>query len=37
MMTERGDILEIRRAETFDDYVATVQWEPIAVRRSAMG
>jgi diaminopimelate decarboxylase len=37
MMTERGDILEIRRAETFDDYVATVQWEPIAVRRSDMG
>ena len=29
MLTETGDVVEIRRAETFEDYVATVQWKPV--------
>ena len=33
-MTASGEVLEIRRAETFDDYVATVRWEPVPVRRA---
>ena len=32
MLTEDGDVVEIRRAETFDDYVATVRWQPVLVR-----
>ena len=29
MLTGAGDIVEIRRPETYGDYVATVQWEPV--------
>jgi diaminopimelate decarboxylase/decarboxylase len=29
MLTQTGDVVEIRRAETFEDYVATVQWNPV--------
>ncbi|MCY1079435.1 diaminopimelate decarboxylase [Archangium lansingense] len=32
LLTEAGDVLEIRRAETFEDYVTTVRWEPIPLR-----
>ncbi|WP_052314561.1 diaminopimelate decarboxylase [Nocardia thailandica] len=28
LLTADGDVVEIRRAETFDDYVATVRWDP---------
>ncbi|TYB69200.1 diaminopimelate decarboxylase [Nonomuraea sp. PA05] len=27
MLTDGGDVVEIRRAETYDDYTATVRWE----------
>ncbi|MFF4625349.1 diaminopimelate decarboxylase [Nonomuraea jabiensis] len=26
MLTDGGDVVEIRRAETYDDYIATVRW-----------
>jgi diaminopimelate decarboxylase len=32
-MTAGGEVVEVRRAETFDDYVATVRWEPVVVRK----
>lgn len=35
MLTESGDVVEIRRAETFDDYVATVRWTPEPVLAGA--
>ncbi|UQA95668.1 diaminopimelate decarboxylase [Streptomyces halobius] len=28
LLTDDGDIVEIRRAETFDDYLATARWQP---------
>jgi diaminopimelate decarboxylase/decarboxylase len=28
MFTETDEIVEIRRAETYDDYIATIQWNP---------
>jgi diaminopimelate decarboxylase len=28
LLTPAGDVVEIRRAETFDDYVATARWRP---------
>jgi len=31
LLTAAGDVVEIRRAETFDDYVATVRWQPVSV------
>jgi diaminopimelate decarboxylase/decarboxylase len=31
MLTPDDDVVEIRRAETFDDYVATVRWPPSLV------
>ncbi|MCY7342720.1 MAG: diaminopimelate decarboxylase [Pseudonocardia sp.] len=31
LLTEAGEVVEIRRAETFDDYTATVCWEPAPV------
>ncbi|MFC7383668.1 diaminopimelate decarboxylase [Sphaerisporangium rhizosphaerae] len=27
MLTDAGDVVEIRRAETYEDYMATVRWE----------
>jgi len=32
-LTEDDRVIEIRRAETFEDYVATVRWEPVEVAR----
>jgi hypothetical protein len=32
LLTEDGDVVEIRRAETFEDYVATAQWPPAPMR-----
>jgi diaminopimelate decarboxylase len=34
LLAANGDVLEIRRAETFDDYVATVCWKPSIVLRT---
>ena len=31
MLTADGDVVEIRRAETFDDYLATARWQPMPV------
>ncbi|GLZ51905.1 diaminopimelate decarboxylase [Actinomycetospora sp. NBRC 106378] len=31
LLTADGDVVEIRRAETFDDYVSTVRWSPASV------
>lgn len=28
MLDEEDQVIEIRRAETYDDYVSTIQWEP---------
>jgi diaminopimelate decarboxylase/decarboxylase len=28
LLTSAGDVVEIRRAETFDDYLATARWQP---------
>lgn len=36
LLTEAGDVVEIRRPETFEDYVATVRWQPITVRPSEL-
>ncbi|MGW7489018.1 diaminopimelate decarboxylase [Streptomyces sp. NPDC054786] len=33
LLTESGDIVEIRRAESFDDYLATARWQPRTVVR----
>ena len=30
-----GDVVEIRRAEAFDDYIATAQWQPRSVYKAA--
>lgn len=35
LLAEDGSIVEIRRAETFDDYVATVRWSPSPVLEAA--
>src|SRR5262249_29318052 len=32
LLTGDGGVVEIRRAETFDDYVATICWDPSEVR-----
>jgi diaminopimelate decarboxylase/decarboxylase len=37
LLTEGGGVVEIRRAETFEDYVAGVRWEPIPVETAAVG
>lgn len=31
LLTEAGEVLEIRRAETFADYTGTLRWDPVAV------
>lgn len=31
MLTDDGDIVEIRRAETFDDHTGPIQWQPVDV------
>lgn len=31
MLTENGTIVEIRRRETYEDYVSTVRWEPVSI------
>lgn len=31
MLTDNGDVVEIRRAETFDDHTGPVQWQPVDV------
>lgn len=31
LLTDDDQLVEIRRAETFDDYVATVRWDPVPV------
>ncbi|WP_447895000.1 diaminopimelate decarboxylase [Vreelandella sp. GE22] len=31
MLTDDGDVVEIRRAETFDDHTRPIQWQPIDV------
>jgi diaminopimelate decarboxylase/decarboxylase len=36
MLTADGDVVEIRRAETFDDYVATARWQPTPVLTTAL-
>jgi diaminopimelate decarboxylase/decarboxylase len=28
LLTSAGEVVEIRRAETFDDYLATARWRP---------
>lgn len=35
LLTEDGDLVEIRRAERFEDYAACVRWEPVPVRTGA--
>jgi diaminopimelate decarboxylase len=35
LLTLDGDVAEIRRAETFDDYLATARWRPCLVLRPA--
>lgn len=37
MLTAGGDVVEIRRAETFDDYLATARWHPRPVLTGALG
>jgi diaminopimelate decarboxylase/decarboxylase len=37
MLTADGDVVEIRRAETFDDYLATARWLPRPVLTGALG
>lgn len=34
LLTDCSTVVEIRRAETFDDYVATVCWQPSTIRRT---
>ena len=36
MLTADGDVVEIRRAETFDDYLATARWRPRPVLAGAL-
>jgi diaminopimelate decarboxylase len=36
MLTTAGGVVEIRRAETFDDYVATARWQPEPVLTTAL-
>jgi diaminopimelate decarboxylase/decarboxylase len=36
LLTESGDVVEIRRAETFEDWTATARWQPRPVR-TALG
>lgn len=31
MLTTAGEVVEIRRAETFDDYLATARWNPVPI------
>lgn len=31
MLTDDGDVVEIRRAETFDDHTGPIQWQPVDV------
>lgn len=33
-LDEDGNVIEIRRAETFDDYVSTIQWTPSIIMES---
>jgi diaminopimelate decarboxylase/decarboxylase len=33
LLTDDGDVVEIRRAETFEDYLATARWQPEPVLR----
>lgn len=35
LLRESGEVVEIRRAEGFEDYVATVRWEPLPVHAGA--
>ncbi|KAA9374783.1 diaminopimelate decarboxylase [Microbispora cellulosiformans] len=37
MMTPGGDVVEIRRAETVDDYLATARWQPEPVLSAPAG
>lgn len=37
LLTPGGDVVEIRRAETFADYVATVRWPPEPVATDSQG
>jgi diaminopimelate decarboxylase len=36
LLNEEGDVVEIRRAETFQDYIATVRWEPVPLRAAVV-